>query len=51
VTETDTGTITDQSDAPFQIANGGTEYYVNIADDVDFGDNEYTTAAGDKMHQ
>ena len=50
VKETDTGTFTDQSDAPFQIANNSTEYYVNIAGDVDFSDNEYTTAAGDNAN-
>ncbi len=36
----------DTSDAAFQIANSGAAYYVNIAGDTDFADNEYTTAPG-----
>ncbi|MCP4595484.1 LamG-like jellyroll fold domain-containing protein, partial [Neptuniibacter sp.] len=40
----------DVSDEGFQIANNGTNYYVNIADDVDLADNEYTTAPGDNRN-
>jgi len=36
----------DESNAPFTIIPPIHEYYVNIAGDADFGDNEYTTAAG-----
>ena len=37
----------DLSHEPFVIANGGTSFYVNLADDTDLSDNQYTTAAGD----
>jgi hypothetical protein len=40
-------TVTDVSDAPFFIANGGTAYYVN---DSSLAGNEYTTAAGDNLN-
>lgn len=39
--------VSDVSDEAFLIANGGQHYYVNLAGDADFSDNEYTTAAGD----
>ncbi len=38
--------ITDVSDAAFEVSAPTHAYYVNIAGDVDFTDNEYTTAAG-----
>nr|WP_161501480.1 right-handed parallel beta-helix repeat-containing protein [Rhodopirellula sp. SM50] len=37
----------DLSDQSFVIGNGGTSFYVNLADDADLTDNQYTTAAGD----
>ena len=40
----------DTSNAPFLIANSGTAYYVNLDDDVDFGDNAYTGAVGDNAN-
>ena len=40
----------DDSDQTFQIANAGTTYYVNLADDTDFSDNEYTSAAGNNAN-
>ncbi|HSB91145.1 MAG TPA: Ig-like domain-containing protein [Anaerolineales bacterium] len=40
----------DTSDEPFLIANGGHRYYVNLAVDPTFADNEYTTAAGDNAN-
>ncbi len=39
--------VSDVSDEAFLIANGGQNYYVNIAGDASLADNEYTTAAGD----
>ena len=42
--------VTDTSNQPFQIANAGTSYYISTPDDVDFTDNEYTTAAGNNAH-
>ncbi|MFZ5919182.1 MAG: right-handed parallel beta-helix repeat-containing protein, partial [Chloroflexota bacterium] len=39
--------VSDVSDEGFLIANGGAHYYVNLANDADFSDNETTTAAGD----
>jgi Ca2+-binding RTX toxin-like protein len=42
-----TSGIADVSDQPFLIANAGNAFYVNIAGDTIFSDNEYTTAAGD----
>ena len=39
--------VTDVSDAPFQIANAGTAYYVN---DASLAGNEYTTAPGDNAN-
>ena len=47
---TQSGGTTDTSDGTFQIANNGTAYYVNLSDDIDFSDNEYTTAAGDNLN-
>jgi len=45
------GTLpTDDSDTPFQIANAGTTYYVNVAGDSDPLDNEYTTEPGDNTN-
>ena len=44
------GDPTDLSNEPFFIANAGTEYFVNLAGDTDFSDNEYTTAAGDNAN-
>ena len=32
--------------SPFSISSGGRTFYVNLADDTDFTDNEYTSAAG-----
>jgi parallel beta-helix repeat protein len=43
-------TTSDISDEPFLIANGGNRYYINVAGDGDFSDNEYTTAAGDNAN-
>ncbi|MCA9156263.1 MAG: right-handed parallel beta-helix repeat-containing protein, partial [Planctomycetales bacterium] len=40
----------DTTDAPLLVSNGGQSFYVNIATDSDFADNEYTTAAGDNRH-
>ncbi|MFO0905559.1 MAG: right-handed parallel beta-helix repeat-containing protein [Pirellulales bacterium] len=40
----------DESDRPFAIANGGTNFYVNIAGDTNFADNEYTTSAGSDLN-
>ena len=37
----------DLSDQSFVIANEGQSFYVNVADDTDLTDNQYTTAAGD----
>ena len=42
--------VQDQSDEGFLIANGGQNYYVNMALDADLGDNEYTTAAGNNAN-
>jgi parallel beta-helix repeat protein len=33
----------------FMIANGGSNYYINVSDDLDLLDNEYTTASGDNF--
>ena len=41
-----TGVGTDTSDTDFLITNGGASYYVNIANDANFTDNEFTTRAG-----
>ncbi|MCP4707532.1 MAG: hypothetical protein GY869_02815, partial [Planctomycetes bacterium] len=38
------------SPEPFLIANDQTEYYVNIAGDTDFRDNDYANAAGDNRN-
>ncbi|MCP4713077.1 MAG: hypothetical protein GY869_30985, partial [Planctomycetes bacterium] len=35
---------------PFMITNAGTDYYINIADDTDLLDNDYTTTAGDNRN-
>ncbi|WP_149497533.1 right-handed parallel beta-helix repeat-containing protein [Roseiconus lacunae] len=35
---------------PFAIVSEGSQYYVNVADDVDFSDNQYTSAAGDNSN-
>ncbi len=40
------GNVSDLSNEPFQIANDGNQYYVNLAGDADLTDNEYTTAPG-----
>ncbi len=47
VTRVDTPALTDTSNLPFSITEPIDVYYVNLAGDVDFTDNEYTTAAGD----
>jgi len=46
VTRNDNPLLTDDSDSTFEITESVHEYYVNVADDTDFSDNEYTTAAG-----
>ncbi len=46
VTRTDNGTLTDLSSFPFAITAPITEYFVNLAGDSDFTDNQYTSAAG-----
>ncbi len=38
--------VSDESSI-FQVSSSGNSYYVNIAGDTDFSDNEYTFAAGD----
>jgi hypothetical protein len=43
-------TVQDVSDEGFLIANGGQNYYVNVALDADLTDNEYTTAAGNNAN-
>ncbi|MCA9210218.1 MAG: right-handed parallel beta-helix repeat-containing protein, partial [Planctomycetales bacterium] len=40
----------DTTDSPFLVTNGGQSFYVNIATDSDFADNEYTTAAGNNAN-
>ena len=50
VTANEGGNPQDTSDESFLIANAGANYYVNIAGDVDFTDNEYTTIAGDNAY-
>ena len=47
ISSVDQPAVTDVSDAAFEVAAPTNAYYVNIAGDVDFTDNEYTTAAGD----
>ncbi|MFV1968603.1 MAG: right-handed parallel beta-helix repeat-containing protein, partial [Pirellulaceae bacterium] len=50
VTAVDGSGPSDLSNETFQIANDGTEYFVNIPVDGDLGDNEYTTAAGSNLN-
>jgi parallel beta-helix repeat protein len=50
VTRLDTAGLTDTSNHVFSISAPITTYYVNLVDDIDFSDNEYTTAAGDDAH-
>lgn len=45
VSETTAG-VTAESDQPFEITEPINAYYVNLAGDSDFTDNQYTTAAG-----
>ena len=40
------GSRRDASDRPFTIANGRSQYFINVAGDTNLADNEYTTAAG-----
>jgi len=47
VSSQDVPAISDESDGVFEIVPPTTAYYVNIRDDADFTDNEYTTASGD----
>ncbi len=46
ISSVDQPVVTDVSDAAFEVSAPTNTYYVNIAGDVDFTDNEYTTAAG-----
>jgi Ca2+-binding RTX toxin-like protein len=46
ITRTDAPALTDQSDGAFSITAPISVYYVNRAEDADFTDNEYTSAAG-----
>ena len=46
VTRVDNSALTDESNNPFSITEPISTYYVNLAGDTDFSDNEYTTAAG-----
>ncbi len=46
ISSIDQPAVADVSDAAFEVAAPTNTYYVNIAGDVDFTDNEYTTAAG-----
>ncbi len=46
ITSEDQPSVIDVSDASFEVAVPTNAYYVNIAGDVDFADNEYTTAVG-----
>ncbi|MCC7333449.1 MAG: right-handed parallel beta-helix repeat-containing protein [Pirellulaceae bacterium] len=41
------GGVSDSSDGSFLITGDGSEYYVNIAGDTNFGDNEFTSVPGD----
>ncbi|KKL90119.1 hypothetical protein LCGC14_1907880, partial [marine sediment metagenome] len=50
ITAADGSAVSDVSDEAFEIANDGTLYYVNIAGDADWTDNEYTSAAGDNAN-
>ncbi len=47
VTSNVDGTLSDLSNDVFSISEATNTYYVNIADDADFSDNEYTNTAGD----
>ena len=42
--------IADLSDGTFQVSLPNSTYYVNIAGDVNFADNEFTTAAGSDVN-
>ena len=37
----------DRSDRPFVVAGNGNAFYVNLGDDANLGDNQYTNAPGD----
>ena len=50
VTARDGSQPSDLSNEPFQIANDGNAYYVNIPTDSDLLDNEYTTASGNNAN-
>ncbi|MEM7314865.1 MAG: right-handed parallel beta-helix repeat-containing protein, partial [Planctomycetota bacterium] len=47
VTRTDNPALTDVSDDTLEITAPITQYFVNIPNDADLSDNEYTTASGD----
>ncbi|MCA9137633.1 MAG: right-handed parallel beta-helix repeat-containing protein, partial [Planctomycetales bacterium] len=46
ISSEDQPAVFDLTDAAFEVAAPTNAYYVNISGDVDFTDNEYTTAAG-----
>ncbi len=50
VVDADHPAVRDDSDGTFVVGPAGHDYYVNIAGDTDFDDNEWTTAAGDNTH-
>ena len=47
VTRSDGTQLTDDSDATFSVSAAVNNYYVNVEGDIDFADNQYTSAAGD----
>ncbi len=49
VTSTATG-LSDESDRPFKIVPETNAYYVNVPNDTNLGNNEYTTAAGSNFN-